>query len=97
LILGAGGLGGYCGGMLLMGGAYVALLARPRRAAQLVARGLAAKNPEGDFVTPVKALLAGEIDGRMTSFYCPARLTISTARSRRFAPAVGPQARLYRR
>jgi len=34
LIIGAGALGGYYGGMLLKGGADVTFLVRPRRAAQ---------------------------------------------------------------
>src|SRR6516225_10383011 len=63
LIVGAGALGGYYGGMLLKGGADVAFLVRPQRAAQLAARGLVVKNPEGDFVSPAKTLLAGEVDG----------------------------------
>jgi 2-dehydropantoate 2-reductase len=44
LILGAGGPGGYYGGMLLKGGADAAFLVRPRRAARLAARGLVVKN-----------------------------------------------------
>ena len=63
LILGAGGLGGYYGGMLLRGGADVTFLVRPRRAAQLAARGLVIRDPSGDFKSPVKTVLADEIDG----------------------------------
>src|SRR5438270_5559075 len=63
LILGAGGLGGYYGGMLWRGGADVSFLVRPKRAAQLAARGLVIKDPGGDFRSSVKAVLAGEIDG----------------------------------
>ncbi len=62
LILGAGGLGGYYGGMLLRGGADVTFLVRPGRAAQLAARGLVVRTPSGDLRIPVKTLLAGEID-----------------------------------
>ena len=40
LVLGAGGVGGYFGGMLLRGGADVSFVVRPRRAAQLAERGL---------------------------------------------------------
>ena len=40
LIVGAGALGGYDGGMLLRGGADVTFLVRPRRAAQLAERRL---------------------------------------------------------
>jgi 2-dehydropantoate 2-reductase len=61
LILGAGGLGGYYGGMLAKGGADVAFLVRPRRQAQLAERGLVIKSADGDFSSPVKTLLAGEI------------------------------------
>ena len=40
LIVGAGALGGYYGGMLLKGGADVTFLVRPARAARLAERGL---------------------------------------------------------
>jgi 2-dehydropantoate 2-reductase len=43
LVLGAGALGGYFGARLLMGGADVHFLVRPRRAAQLADRGLVVK------------------------------------------------------
>lgn len=63
LIVGAGALGGYYGGMLLKGGADVTFLVRPRRAAQLAERGLVIKRAEGEFSTPVKAVSAGAIGG----------------------------------
>ena len=63
LIVGAGGLGGYYGGMLVKGGADVAFLVRPRRQALLAARGLVINSADGDFLSPVKTLLAGEING----------------------------------
>jgi 2-dehydropantoate 2-reductase len=63
LIVGAGALGGYYGGMLLKGGADVTFLVRPRRAAQLAQRGLVIKRAEGEFSTPVKAVSAGAIGG----------------------------------
>ena len=40
LVLGAGALGGYFGGMLLRGGADVTFLVRPKRAAQIQRDGL---------------------------------------------------------
>lgn len=64
LIIGAGALGGYFGGMLLKGGADVTFLVRPRRAAQLAERGLVITAPEGDFATPVRSVRAGALDGR---------------------------------
>ncbi|MBR0969880.1 hypothetical protein JQ572_04780 [Bradyrhizobium japonicum] len=43
LVLGAGALGGYFGGMLIKGGADVTFLVRPARAAQLERDGLVIK------------------------------------------------------
>lgn len=63
LIVGAGALGGYYGGMLLKGGADVTFLVRPRRAAQLAERGLVVRTPEGEFRTPVKTVQAGAARG----------------------------------
>lgn len=63
LIVGAGALGGYYGGMLLKGGADVTFLVRPRRAAQLSEHGLVIKRAEGEFMTPVKIVCAGALDG----------------------------------
>src|SRR5262245_7019288 len=63
LIIGAGALGGYYGGMLLKGGADVTFLVRPRRAAQLAERGLIVKRAAGEFHTPVKTVLASAIEG----------------------------------
>lgn len=63
LIVGAGALGGYYGGMLLKGGADVTFLVRERRAAQLTERGLVIKEPDGEFTTPVKTVLSGAVGG----------------------------------
>ncbi len=63
LVLGAGSLGGYLGGMLMKGGADVAFLVRPGRAAQLAGRGLVVRLPDGEFRQQVRTLAAGEIDG----------------------------------
>jgi 2-dehydropantoate 2-reductase len=63
LIIGAGALGGYYGGMLQKGGADVTFLVRPRRAAQLAERGLVIKTSENEFVAPVKTVLAGALSG----------------------------------
>jgi 2-dehydropantoate 2-reductase len=63
LILGAGALGGYYGGMLLRGGADVTFLVRPRRAAQLAEQGLVIKLPDGEYRTSVKTVLSGNAGG----------------------------------
>ena len=64
LILGAGALGGYFGGMLIKGGADVTFLVRPRRAAQLQRDGLIVKTQDGgELRTQVKAVQQGQLDG----------------------------------
>jgi 2-dehydropantoate 2-reductase len=63
LVLGAGSLGSYFGGMLLKGGAEVDFLVRPRRAAELAERGLVIKLPDRQICRPVRTLLADQIDG----------------------------------
>jgi 2-dehydropantoate 2-reductase len=63
LVLGAGSLGGYLGAMLLKGGAEVAFLVRPARAAQLAERGLVVRLADGELRQPVRTVLAGELDG----------------------------------
>jgi 2-dehydropantoate 2-reductase len=61
LVLGAGALGGYFGGRLLEGGgAEVAFLVRPRRAAQLARDGLVIESPFGNLRRPVTTLERAE-------------------------------------
>jgi 2-dehydropantoate 2-reductase len=64
LILGAGALGGFFGGMLLKGGADVTFLVRPARAVQLKRDGLIIKTQDGDELrTQVRTVQRGELDG----------------------------------
>ena len=64
LILGAGALGGFFGGMLIKGGADVTFLVRPARAAQLKRDELIVKTQDGnEFRTPVKIVQQGQLDG----------------------------------
>jgi 2-dehydropantoate 2-reductase len=63
LVLGAGALGGYYGAMLVEGGAEVAFLVRPGRAAQLRERGLVLHTPERDIARPVRVVAAGDDGG----------------------------------
>ena len=64
LVLGAGALGGYFGGMLIKGGADVTFLVRPKRAAQLQRDGLVVKTQDGgELRTPVKTVQLGQLDG----------------------------------
>jgi 2-dehydropantoate 2-reductase len=63
LVVGAGALGSYYGGMLQKGGADVTFLVRPRRAAQLAERGLTIKAPGNSFTVPIKVVQAGAVGG----------------------------------
>lgn len=63
LIIGAGALGGYYGGVLVKGGADVTFLVRPRRAAQLAERGLVIKTPDREIAMPVNTVLSGGVEG----------------------------------
>ena len=64
LVLGAGALGGYFGGMLLKGGADVTFLVRPARAAQLKRDGLVIKTQDGgELRTRVRTVQQGQLDG----------------------------------
>jgi 2-dehydropantoate 2-reductase len=89
LVLGAGALGGYFGGMLLEGGADLSFLVRPRRAAQLADQGLIVRARDGDIKRPVKTILSGEIDGHydVVLFACKAYDLDSAVEA--IAPALG--------
>jgi 2-dehydropantoate 2-reductase len=64
LVLGAGALGGYFGGMLLKGGADVTFLVRPGRAAQLERDGLTIRTQNGDELrTQVRTVQKGQLGG----------------------------------
>ncbi|MGB8130023.1 MAG: 2-dehydropantoate 2-reductase [Candidatus Angelobacter sp.] len=54
-ILGAGGVGGYYGGLLAKNGHNVCVLARTSNLAALRERGLEVRTPEGSFTVPIKA------------------------------------------
>lgn len=64
LVLGAGALGGYFGGMLIKGGADVTFLVRPKRAAQLQQDGLVVKLQDGgELRTKVTIVQQGQFNG----------------------------------
>lgn len=62
LILGAGATGGYFGGRLAAAGADVTFLVREKRARQLAADGLVIESAFGNARTPVKTVLADQLD-----------------------------------
>ena len=61
LVLGAGGIGGYFGGLLVKGGADVTFLVRPGRAAQLREQGLVIESPLGNFQVPARTVLREDV------------------------------------
>jgi len=61
LILGAGALGGYYGGLLQKGGADVTFLVRPQRADRLRKEGITIKLEGADYNAPVKTTTADAI------------------------------------
>jgi len=64
MVLGAGALGGYFGGMLIKGGADVTFLVRPKRAAQLHRDGLIVKLQDGsELRTKVKTVQQDQLNG----------------------------------
>ena len=64
LVLGAGTLGGYFGGMLINGGADVTFLVRPKRAAQLHQDGLVVKLQDGsELRTKATTVQQGHLNG----------------------------------
>ncbi len=77
LILGAGALGGYFGGMLIEGGVGVTFLVLSARAAQLRIEGLIVKTQDGgELRTEVRAVQQSQLDGTYDVVYSPARHTI---------------------
>jgi 2-dehydropantoate 2-reductase len=89
LILGAGGIGGYFGGMLLRGGADLSFLVRPKRAAQLAERGLVVKAPSGDIKCPVRTMLSGEVDGHYDVVLLACKAYDIKSAMEAIAPALG--------
>jgi 2-dehydropantoate 2-reductase len=92
LVVGAGGIGGYFGGRMLQAGRDVTFLVRPRRAAQLAARGLVIKSEKGgDYHHPnPPTVQAGALGGSydLVLLSCKAYDLDDAIES--LAPAVGP-------
>jgi 2-dehydropantoate 2-reductase len=88
LIVGAGALGGYYGGMLQRSGADVTFLVRPHRAAQLAERGLVIKTPDGEFTTPVKTVRANALSGHYDVVFLACKAYDLDAAIKDFAPAL---------
>ena len=90
LMIGAGALGGYYGGMLLRGGADVTFLVRPHRVARLAERGLTIRLPEGAFETPIKLVIAGALDGPYDVVFLTCKAYDLDSAIDNFTPALSP-------
>ena len=90
LVLGAGAIGGYFGGKLHKAGADVTFLVRPKRAAQLAARGLVLKTQTEEINAPVKTVVAGQIDGPYDVIVLCCKAYDLADAMLAIAPAVGP-------
>jgi 2-dehydropantoate 2-reductase len=92
LILGAGALGGYFGGMLHTGGADVTFLVRPARAAQLNRDGLVIKMQDGgELRTQVKTVQQGQLDGTYDVVLLTCKAYDLDSAMDAIAPAMGEQ------
>ena len=92
LILGAGALGGYFGGMLLKGGADVTFLVRPARAAQLKRDGLVIKTQDGgELRTQVRTVQQGQLDGAYDVVLLCCKAYDLDGAMDAIAPAIGEQ------
>jgi 2-dehydropantoate 2-reductase len=91
LVLGAGALGGYFGGRLLKGGADVAFLVRPARAAQLKRDGLVVKTQEGEICTQVKTIQQSQLEGAYDVILLCCKAYDLKGAMAAIAPAMGDQ------
>lgn len=92
LILGAGALGGYFGGMLVKSGADVTFLVRPARATQLRRDGLIVKTQDGvELRTQVKTVQQGQLDRNYDVVLLTCKAYDLTGAIDAIAPAMGEQ------
>jgi 2-dehydropantoate 2-reductase len=92
LVLGAGALGGYFGGMLVKGGADATFLVRPARAAQLRQDGLVINMQDrGELRTQVKTIQQGDQYGAYDVVLLCCKAYDLDAAIEAIAPAMGEQ------
>ena len=90
LVVGAGSTGGYFGGRLAQAGRDVTFLVRPRRAAQLEAKGLQVTSPHGDFTIAPKLVTAGSLASHYDAILLTVKSYALDAALEDFGPAIGP-------
>ncbi|MGE5514566.1 MAG: 2-dehydropantoate 2-reductase [Bacteroidota bacterium] len=90
LVLGAGGTGGYFGGMLAKAGADVTFLVRSQRAEALARTGLVIRTPEGSDTVPVRTVTAAQLDRHFDVVLLSCKAYGLDGAIADLAPAVGP-------
>lgn len=91
LILGAGALGGYYGGMLIKGGADVTFLLRPKTAAKLDKFGLKLRLKNGDFQPPIKIITPDMQKNQYDIIFLTCKAYDVKGAINSIAPSVGPK------
>ena len=91
LILGAGALGGYYGGLLLKGGADVTFLVRPKTRARLSKTGLKMNLEDETFHAAVETIQAGQIQGAYDVIILTCKSYDLEAAIEAISPAMGPK------
>ena len=89
LILGAGALGGYYGGLLQKGGADVTFLVRPPKADQLRNDGIRIKLEDSYYNAPVKITTSNTIDEEFDVIFLTCKAYDLEASIKSITPAVG--------
>lgn len=89
LVLGAGGTGGYFGGMLAKVGAEITFLVRPKRAEALARTGLVIRTPDGTDTLTVPAVTADNVGGPYDAVLLSCKAYDLDSAIAAIAPAVG--------
>jgi 2-dehydropantoate 2-reductase len=90
LIVGAGAVGGYFGGMLLAAGRDVTFLDRGNRHAQLARDGLRINSPHGDWTLVAPTVRDGALGGPYDVVMVALKHYALAEAMEQFAPAIGP-------
>lgn len=90
MVVGAGSTGGYFGGRLAKAGRDVTFLVRPKRAAELQAKGLQIVSPHGNFSLTPKLVTAGGSGSHFDAILLTVKAYALEAALEDLAPAVGP-------
>ena len=94
LVLGAGATGGYFGGRLAVSGADVRFLVRPKRAAQLAARGIVIESSFGNAATPVNTVTQEPLGGAFDLIILSCKSYDLASSIAAIAPAVGSRTQI---